>query len=326
MRRRRSTWLITSLFLACGTAALTVGPSAAFAASIDDATFDKQVDVGGGQMLYLHCSGPARPGWPTVILISGYHDSSDPWTQEDVLSLLPQATGPSVLPGLARTDRVCAYDRPGTVRYIDGFPLTNRSTPVAQPRTVEQLAVELKALLSAAQVPGPYILVGHSLGGLIALFYARSFPEDVRGIVFVDAFSPTIPTKMGRLWPLYLSVLNPPPESQPIAALKQAMSETVEIDISVEQVKQAPSLRSMPLAVLTKTEPFRIPPGSLPSGLTQSDIDESYVGAQSYLVDLAPTTPQVFATGSEHYIQLSQPDLVINAARLVIDRAMSGSK
>jgi pimeloyl-ACP methyl ester carboxylesterase len=157
MRRRRSTWLITSLFLACGTAPLTVGPSAAFAASIDDATFDKQVDVGGGRMLYLHCSGPARPGWPTVILISGYHDSSDPWTQEDVLSLLPQATGPSVLPGLARTDRVCAYDRPGTVRYIDGFPLTNRSTPVAQPRTVEQLAVELKALLSAAQVPGPHI-------------------------------------------------------------------------------------------------------------------------------------------------------------------------
>ena len=225
-------------------------------------------------MLYLHCSGPVRPGRPTVILISGYHNSSDPWTQQDVLSLLPQATGPSVLPGLARTDRVCAYDRPGTVRYIDGLPLTNRSTPVAQPRTVEQLAVELKALLSAAQVPGPYILVGHSLGGLIALFYARTFPEDVRGIVFVDAFSPTIPTKLGRLWPLYLSVLNPPPEKQPIASLKQAMSETVEIDISVEQVKQAPPLRSMPLAVLTQTEPFRVPPDSLPSGLTLSDIDE----------------------------------------------------
>jgi pimeloyl-ACP methyl ester carboxylesterase len=152
-----------------------VGPSTAFAASIDDATFAKQVDVGGGRTLYLHCSGPARLGRPTVILISGYHDSSDPWTQQDVLSLLPQATGPSVLPGLARTDRVCAYDRPGTVRYIDSFPLTNRSTPVAQPRTVEQLAVELKAMLSAAQVPGPYILVGHSLGGLIALFYARTF-------------------------------------------------------------------------------------------------------------------------------------------------------
>jgi hypothetical protein len=131
---------------------------------------------------------------------------------------------------------------------------------------------------------------------------------------------------MGHLWPLYLSALNPQPERQPIASLKQAMSETVDIDVSVEQVKHAPSLRSMPLAVLTKTEPFRISPGSLPSGLTVSDIDKSYDGAQGYLVDLAPTTPQVFATGNEHYSQLSQPDLVINAARLVIDRATSASK
>ena len=70
---------------------------------------------------------------------------------------------------VAGTDRVCAYDRPGTLRYIDGAPLTDRSTAVAQPRTVEQLAVELKALLGAARVSGPYVLVGHSLGGLISL-------------------------------------------------------------------------------------------------------------------------------------------------------------
>jgi pimeloyl-ACP methyl ester carboxylesterase len=330
MSRRRSACLITSLFLASWTALLAAGHlvaghSPAFAASIDDTILAKQVDV-GGRMLYLTCSGAARPGRPTIILISGYHDSSDPWTQKDVLSLLPQATGPSVLPGLARTERVCAYDRPGTVRYIDGLPLTNRSTPVAQPRTVEELAAELKALLTAAQIPGPYVLVGHSLGGLIGLFYARTFAEDVRGIVFVDAFSPTIRMKMGRLWPLYLSALNPSPEKQPIASLKQAMSETVEIDVSIGQVERAPSLRAMPLAVLTKTEPFRIPPGSLPPGLTLSDLDNSYNDAQGYLVDLAPTTPHVFATGSEHYIQLSQPDLVINAARLVIDRAASESK
>jgi pimeloyl-ACP methyl ester carboxylesterase len=330
MSRRRSACLITSLFLASWTALLAAGHlvaghSPAFAASIDDTILAKQVDV-GGRMLYLTCSGAARPGRPTIILISGYHDSSDPWTQKDVLSLLPQATGPSVLPGLARTERVCAYDRPGTVRYIDGLPLTSRSTPVAQPRTVEELAAELKALLTAAQIPGPYVLVGHSLGGLIGLFYARTFAEDVRGIVFVDAFSPTIPMKMGRLWPLYLSALNPSPEKQPIASLKQAMSETVEIDVSIGQVERAPSLRAMPLAVLTKTEPFRIPPGSLPPGLTLSDLDNSYNDAQGYLVDLAPTTPHVFATGSEHYIQLSQPDLVINAARLVIDRAASESK
>jgi pimeloyl-ACP methyl ester carboxylesterase len=217
-RNRCLTCLVTSLVLAFLLAPLPAGYWAALAASIDDTVLAKQVNVGGGRMLYLYCSGPVRPGRPTIILISGYHDSSDPWTQQDVLSLLPQATGPSVLPGLARTERVCAYDRPGTLRYIDGLPLTDRSTPVAQPRTVKELADELKALLNTAQVSGPYVLVCHSLGGLIGLFYARTFPQDVRGIVFVDAFSPTIPAKLGRLWPLYLSVLNPPSDRQPIAS------------------------------------------------------------------------------------------------------------
>jgi pimeloyl-ACP methyl ester carboxylesterase len=325
VRRLRSRQII-AIVLAGWTAHTIAVSSAAVAAPADDTSFAKQVDVGSGRVLYLDCSGPARAGRPTVILISGYHDSSDPWTRDDVLSLLPQATGPSVLPGLARTDHVCAYDRPGTLRYIEGAPLTIRSTAVAQPRTVEQLAIELKRLLEAARVPGPYVLVGHSLGGLIGLFYARSFPDDVRGIVFVDAFSPTIPTEMGPLWPLYLKVLNPPPDRQSSASLKQPMSETIEIDISVEQVKQAPSLRPMPLAVLTKTEPFRIPPGLIPAGLSPSDIDKSYEDAQHYLVALASTTPQVFAAGSGHYIQLSQPDLVINATRLVLDRAMPEGK
>jgi hypothetical protein len=82
----------------------------------------------------------------------------------------------------------------------------------------------------------------------------------------------------------------------------------------------------MPLAVLTKTESFGISPDSLPPGLILSDIDKNYADAQSDLVDLAPTTPHIFATGSNHYIQLSQPDLVINTVRLVIDRAASESK
>src|SRR5258708_13935289 len=97
MSRRRSACLITSLFLASWTAMLAAGHSAAFAESIDDPILAKQADV-GGRMLYLTCSGAARPGRPTIILISGYHDSSDPWTQKDVLSLFPQATGPPALP------------------------------------------------------------------------------------------------------------------------------------------------------------------------------------------------------------------------------------
>ena len=137
--------------------------------------FARQFDIGAGRKLFLECRGAAPADYPTVVLIAGYHGSSDSWTQRDALSLLPLAVGPAVLPGLARENRVCAYDRPGTVRSMADAPLTDRSTPVAQPRTVRDLVSELHGLLSAAQIPAPYILVGHSLGGLIALLYARTY-------------------------------------------------------------------------------------------------------------------------------------------------------
>ncbi len=57
-----------------------------------------------------------------------------------------------------------------------------------------------------------------------------------------------------------------------------------------------------------------------PPEVNSSDIDNAYTGAENDLVTLAPTTPHIFATGSEHYIQLSQPDLVINATLLVLAR------
>jgi len=291
--------------------------------------FARQFDIGAGRKLFLECRGAAPAGYPTVVLISGYHGSSDSWTQPDDLSLLPLAVGPAVLPGLARENRVCAYDRPGTLRSMADAPLTDRSTPVAQPRTVRDLVSELHGLLSAAQVPTPYVLVGHSLGGLIALLYARTYSSDVRGIVFVDALSPTLPIQLGALWPLYLRVLNPPLQDQPVPSMRQPESEQVDIDASIDQVRQAPPLRPIPLVVLTRTEPFQLPPGfTLPAGITSESwaaIDTAFVNAQRYFVELVPTTPQVFATGSEHSIELSQPDLVINATRLVISRAAAAS-
>jgi pimeloyl-ACP methyl ester carboxylesterase len=282
--------------------------------------FARQFDMGAGRKLFLECRGAAPAGYPTVVLISGYYGSSDAWTE---IELSPLAVGPAVLPGLARENRVCAYDRPGTLRAMADAPLTDRSTPVAQPRTVRDLVSELHGLLSAAQVPTPYVLVGHSLGGLIALLYARTYSSDVRGIVFVDALSPTMPIQLGALWPLYLRLLNPPLQDQPVPSLRKPESERVDIDASIDQVRQALPLPPMPLAVLTRTEPTQFP--SLPAGITGAAIDTAFVNAQRYFVELVRTTPQVFATGSGHNIQESQPDLVINATRLVIGRAAAAS-
>src|SRR6516165_7924914 len=110
------------------------------------------------------------------------------------------------------------------------------------------------------------------------------------------------------LWPDYLRVLNPPLQDQPLPSMRQPESERVDIDASIDEVRQAPPLLPMPLVVLTKTEPF----GSLPAGITSESwaaIDTAFGNAQRYFVELMPTTPRVFATGSDHNIEVSQPDL-----------------
>ena len=87
---------------------------------------------------------------------------------------------------IATLGRVCSYDRAG-------YGWSDKGTAA---RTIQNIVGELNALLNAAQETGPYLLVGHSLGGPIALAYQNAFPDQVKGIVLVDAwgrelFSPT---------------------------------------------------------------------------------------------------------------------------------------
>jgi pimeloyl-ACP methyl ester carboxylesterase len=81
--------------------------------------------------------------------------------------------------------RACAYDRPGTP--VGEKP--SRSDPVPQPTTAGDAVADLHALLIAAREAGPCVLVGHSYGGLVARLYASTYPEDVSGLVLVDALS-----------------------------------------------------------------------------------------------------------------------------------------
>jgi pimeloyl-ACP methyl ester carboxylesterase len=272
---------------------------------LTEGAFASQVDIGGGRKLYLECRGT---GSPTVILESGYHDSSQPWSLNDGFP-------PAVLPGVAGFTKICAYDRPGTLLYTDPPRITDRSSPVRMPRTAQDVTSDLHALLGAAEVPGPYILVAHSLGGLFVRLYAQTYPDQVRGLVLVDAFPAELPALFGSQWPAYRQVLNNP--------LPQFANnpdfEQIDVDASITQIEKAPALRRMPLVVLTKTEPFGRPPSLV--GFAFADLERFWPEAAQDLVKLEPDTPHIFATGSDHYIQVHQPDLVVQSIRLIIERA-----
>jgi pimeloyl-ACP methyl ester carboxylesterase len=120
------------------------------------------VDVGGYELFY-QCSGQ---GSPTVILESGMGSDSSFWAR--------------VIAGVAKTTRVCAYDRANL----------GRSDEALTPRTFQDAARDLHARLGNARIGGPYILVGHSLGGELVHIFADQYPEEVAGIVLVDAAHP----------------------------------------------------------------------------------------------------------------------------------------
>jgi pimeloyl-ACP methyl ester carboxylesterase len=271
--------------------------------------FAGPIEIGNRRHLYLECHGK---GAPTVILESGYHNSADPWGRSE--AAVP-AVGPAVLPALAADHRVCAYDRPGTLRYPDPPSVTDRSSPVAMPRTAQDVAHDLHALLAAGHVPGPYVLVGHSLGGLFARLYAQTYPDQVRAVVFVDAFGVEIPNLMGADWPTYRQMLD-----EPLPQFVGSPSfEVIDIDKSVEQVAAAPAFPPVPTVVLTRTEPFAIPATVAPE--QGAKLERAWRDATSDLIALRPQTPHLIATGSDHFIQLHQPDVVVAAVRVAMQRS-----
>src|SRR5215510_4143342 len=143
----------------------------------------KQVDIGRGRMMYIECHGS---GSPTVLLISGTDTASDLWHAAD-------QKGPRVYDDIQKTTRVCAYDRPGAPHLDQTF---SRSDPVPQPTSPQNGVNDLVALLKAADVPGPYVLVAHSFSGTIARVFAGEHPDEVKGIVFVDVLTPELRAQM----------------------------------------------------------------------------------------------------------------------------------
>lgn len=180
-----------------------------------------------------------------MVLEAGTGDLADVW------KMPPTGPGAAVLPAVARFTRVCAYDRPGT--YLpDGR--RSRSDPVAMPRSARDIVADLRALLSAADVPGPYVLVGHSFGGMVARLYATRHPGDVAGLVSIDAQNEDFAAAYKDLLTpeQYLSAVLDP---QPAPGMESyAAVERLSLETSAAQMRQAQAdtpLRRMPVVVVS---------------------------------------------------------------------------
>ncbi len=276
--------------------------------------FARSIDIGAGRKMFLECRGS---GSPTVILESGYRNDADIWSTE-----LERGMS-SVFPEVARFTRVCAYDRPGTFLDKDHF---GRSTPAPMPRTARDLVSDLHNLLQAAHVPGPYVFAAHSFGGIFARLYASTYPNEVVGMVLVDALSEKVRTGLTpEQWKFYVNF----GFTKPTPGLEKYKDiETLDVNASLDQMEKAAAtepLRPMPLFVLTQGKPFDLSPWQPLPAEFRGALNKSWHTAQDELAILARNAKHKVATKSAHYIQVQQPQLVIDAIRQVVEAVRNPS-
>jgi pimeloyl-ACP methyl ester carboxylesterase len=263
----------------------------------------------GGRKLYMECTGQ---GSPTVVLISGGGIAADLWDS-------PLGEQPTVYPTIAKTTRVCAYDRPGTTRARaeGGF---SRSDPVAQPVTPSRSADDLHKLLAAAGETGPFVLAAHSYGGLVARMYAHEFPTEVAGMVLVDSFSPELREAMPEQWPSWIAWNTTPAE-----ILEDYPDyERVDFDKALDEVAANRTIEQMPLVVLTADEPYPAPNRpDLPADIATVTREAQDV-SQRQVARLVAGAKHITETHSGHDIMLHNPVLVSEAIIDVVDAVRDG--
>lgn len=276
----------------------------------DDSFYDVpapgvRVDL-GGYKLHIHCQGE---GSPTVVLDAGLGDWSTHWTA--VQNLLKEDT------------RVCSYDRAGY-----GW-----SDPGPRPRDSARIVAELHSLLELSQIKPPYLLVGHSFGGLNMRLYASTYPTEVAGLVLVDASHPeslpylrtedgTAPAtsfanQLMVMYPVESDPMNLPLEAQAaihdnLLHTKSLVTSRVEyrhLGASVKALMKAPSLGDVPLVVLGRG--LRQWPQD-PGGNAR---EQAWQLQQQELARLSSRSVYRTAAHSGHHIHLDQPELVAEAVR-----------
>jgi pimeloyl-ACP methyl ester carboxylesterase len=260
----------------------------------------QMVDV-GGYRLHINCTGE---GSPTVVIESGWGDSSAMWGW--------------VQPEVAKTTRVCTYDRAGM-----GW---SESSP--QPRTAREFAKELHTLLEKANEPGPYVLVGHSMGGYTVRVYAHDYPEEVAGLVLIDPqnlstedaaiFNPapkpgetSLPALMARIGVVRLlagplGAIQDLPEGDKQAytanvvtprGVQTYLDEGMGMSEGGAQARAVTTLGALPLIVLSRGK----------------DMDAESAASQARYLQLSTDSQHLIADQSGHRIMIDQPEAAVAA-------------
>ena len=284
--------LVVFLLVACSAPTATAPPPAAaqspsrlVPSPTAQPVTNGKVDV-GGYSLYLRCEGT---GSPTVILDSGLDSDSSAWG--------------TVLPRIQSFTRVCAYERAGLGRS-DSAPKT--------PRTSIDMVTDLHNLLNNAHIEGPYVLVGASIGGFNVRLYASEYPQDVVGMVLVDASHPDQLTR-------FLAALPPesPDDSAELQELRRSFSEPIQsregmdIEASAAEVRSTGPLGTIPLTVLTA--------GRASSTEIEILLDEVWLEMQKELAGLSSTSTHTVVPNTGHCIHCDEPEAVADAILDVVN-------
>ncbi|MEV6494423.1 alpha/beta hydrolase [Actinoplanes sp. NPDC051633] len=235
----------------------------------------------GGHKLNLNCKGT---GSPTIVFENGLGGNLGTWFQTGIAYAFPSV-------------RTCAYDRVNT----------GTSDRVATRHTGKDGVRDLHTLLDVAAAPAPYLLVGHSFGGLLAAMYAGTYPTEVSGLVLID---PSLPTQ-AELYDLI-----PERERATARAGDEQNPENVDFSDTLEQAKAlVPKIPAIPVLVLAATNL-----GDLPPSWPAADI---LAARKKALQEFSMALPrgELRYVDSGHSIQTEQPKLVISEIQRVLDNA-----
>jgi len=275
----------------------TVTPSAELAAK-PKVLFDGVVKV-GAHSSYVHCEGPSADTLPPLVLFeSGFGDSSLVWN--------------AVLPEVARFARACAYDRLGL----------GASGPAPLENSMPQMVGELRAVLEVMGPKESMVLVGHSLGGLLARLYASEYPAEVAGLVLVDAAS----EDAAEIWSLLPAEgrkklragFDTGAEHLDFTAFQEGMARVQALTKSAG----GQPLGQRPLIVLTGTKADAVQV----SPQVDARLLEVWLDLQAEMVKLSENSVAVVTQNSGHYVQVDQPGLVVSAVREVVLASRTGSR